>query len=158
MSHVYLGKLTLFWCDRCNVPVLGKKCAKCGGEARHVEVTPPGDIRPAFPFDIDLIRRPSPRALATKATCWPASSPCSTRRPTRTASTRSTWTGRCSARCASTRAAQLDVHAPGLRGQADGNHEGLCHRRQRRGEAAARQLQHAGPRRGRLRREHPHRR
>jgi phosphoadenosine phosphosulfate reductase len=57
MSHVYLGKLTLFWCDRCNTPLLGKKCAKCGGEARHVDVTPPGDIRPAFPFDIALVRR-----------------------------------------------------------------------------------------------------
>lgn len=57
MSHVYLGKLTLFWCDTCNVPVLGKKCAKCGCESRRVEVTPPGDIRPAFPFDLDLINR-----------------------------------------------------------------------------------------------------
>ncbi|HUL62566.1 MAG TPA: phosphoadenosine phosphosulfate reductase family protein [Methanocella sp.] len=57
MSHVYLGKLTLFWCDRCNVPVLGKKCAKCGGEARRVPVTPPGDVRPAFPFDVALIER-----------------------------------------------------------------------------------------------------
>lgn len=57
MSHVYLGKLTLFWCDACNVPVLGRRCARCGGEARKVEVTPPGDIRPAFPFDVDLINR-----------------------------------------------------------------------------------------------------
>ena len=32
MSHVYLGKLTLFWCDRCNVPVLAKKYAKCAAK------------------------------------------------------------------------------------------------------------------------------
>ncbi|MCD1294855.1 phosphoadenosine phosphosulfate reductase [Methanocella sp. CWC-04] len=55
MSHVYLGKLTLYWCDECNVPLLGKKCAKCGSAARYVDCTPPGDIRPAFPYDIDLI-------------------------------------------------------------------------------------------------------
>lgn len=55
MSHVYLGKLTLYWCDACNVPVLGKKCAKCGSATRYVECTPPGDIRPAFKFDVDLI-------------------------------------------------------------------------------------------------------
>lgn len=57
MSHVYLGKLTLYWCEKCNVPVLGKKCAKCGEETRYVDCTPPGDIRPAFDFDIELINR-----------------------------------------------------------------------------------------------------
>ena len=55
MSHVYLGKLTLFWCDSCNVPVLGKKCTRCGAATRYVDCTPPGDIRPAFRFDVDLI-------------------------------------------------------------------------------------------------------
>ncbi len=55
MSHVYLGKLTLFWCDSCNVPVLGKKCTRCGAATRYVDCTPPGDIRPAFKFDVDLI-------------------------------------------------------------------------------------------------------
>ena len=53
--QVYLGKLTLYWCDSCNVPVLGKKCARCGATTRYVDCTPPGDIRPAFKFDIDLI-------------------------------------------------------------------------------------------------------
>jgi phosphoadenosine phosphosulfate reductase len=57
MSHVYLGKLSLFWCDTCNVPVVGKKCAKCGSATRYVDTTPPGDIRPAFPYDVDLINK-----------------------------------------------------------------------------------------------------
>jgi phosphoadenosine phosphosulfate reductase len=55
--QVYLGKLMLYWCDTCNVPVLGKKCARCGSDTRYVDCTPPGDIRPAFPFDIELINR-----------------------------------------------------------------------------------------------------
>ena len=39
------------------MPVLGKKCARCGSPTRYVDCTPPGDIRPAFPFDIKLINR-----------------------------------------------------------------------------------------------------
>lgn len=54
---MYLGKLTLYWCDACNVPILGKKCARCGSKTRYVDCTPPGDIRPAFPFDIELINK-----------------------------------------------------------------------------------------------------
>lgn len=50
----YLGELLLHWCASCNVPVLGKTCA-CGGSARKIDITPPGDIRPAFKYDVELI-------------------------------------------------------------------------------------------------------
>jgi len=50
----YLGKMLLHWCEACNVPVLGKKCG-CGKSTKKVEVTPPGDIRPAFNYDIKRI-------------------------------------------------------------------------------------------------------
>ncbi|TGC08968.1 phosphoadenosine phosphosulfate reductase domain-containing protein [Methanolobus halotolerans] len=50
----YLGELLLYWCPSCNVPVLGKECS-CGKTTKHVTVTPPGDIRPAFKYEIDLI-------------------------------------------------------------------------------------------------------
>ncbi len=53
---VYLGDLLLYWCPDCNVPVLGKKCA-CDTKTFHVEITPPGDIRPAFDHDINHINR-----------------------------------------------------------------------------------------------------
>lgn len=36
------------------MPVLGKQCG-CGKKTRKVEVTPPGDIRPAFDYDIKRI-------------------------------------------------------------------------------------------------------
>lgn len=51
---VYLGKLLLHWCKDCNVPVLEKKCS-CGNTTKKVDVTPPGDIRPAFQYEIDQI-------------------------------------------------------------------------------------------------------
>ncbi|MDO8727669.1 MAG: phosphoadenosine phosphosulfate reductase family protein [Candidatus Methanoperedens sp.] len=55
MTH-YLGELLLYWCPSCNLPILGKTCA-CGSATKKIEITPPGDIRPAFPYDIDLINR-----------------------------------------------------------------------------------------------------
>lgn len=38
----------LFWCDTCNVPVMGRSCGKCGGGTRGVELLPPGEIRIAL--------------------------------------------------------------------------------------------------------------
>lgn len=55
MPH-YLGELLLYWCPSCNLPVLGKTCA-CGFMTEKIEITPPGDIRPAFKHDIDLINK-----------------------------------------------------------------------------------------------------
>jgi phosphoadenosine phosphosulfate reductase len=54
MRPPYLGKNHLHWCDSCHVPVLAGTCG-CGARTRTVESTPPGDVRPAFPADIDLI-------------------------------------------------------------------------------------------------------
>lgn len=56
MSLIRLGKMKLRWCDNCNLPLIGRRCSICGSEGRAVQVTPPGDIRPAFDFDIRMIR------------------------------------------------------------------------------------------------------
>ncbi|SDG10189.1 phosphoadenosine phosphosulfate reductase [Methanolobus vulcani] len=53
---LYLGELLLYWCPSCNVPVLGKECS-CGAKTKQVTITPPGDIRPAFPYEIELINK-----------------------------------------------------------------------------------------------------
>jgi len=50
-----LGKIHLKWCKNCNVPVLDKTCAICNSETFEVSVTPPGDARPAFDGDLNLI-------------------------------------------------------------------------------------------------------
>jgi len=55
MRPSFLGKILLRWCDTCHTPVLSKTCSTCGSATREVPLTPPGDARPAFPSDIDLI-------------------------------------------------------------------------------------------------------
>ncbi|ABR54157.1 phosphoadenosine phosphosulfate reductase [Methanococcus vannielii SB] len=52
-----LGKIHLKWCKNCNVPVLDKTCGICNLETFEVKVTPPGDARPAFKKDIELITK-----------------------------------------------------------------------------------------------------
>lgn len=53
-----LGKNCLKWCRSCNMAVVSaKKCPKCGSVAEDVAVSAPWDLKPAFQYDIDLIRR-----------------------------------------------------------------------------------------------------
>ncbi|MCK5317634.1 MAG: hypothetical protein KAJ55_06950, partial [Anaerolineales bacterium] len=61
----YLGELLLYWCAECNLPVLGKKCA-CGSATQKLNITPPGDIRPAFPYDIDLVNSTTEKQFGKK--------------------------------------------------------------------------------------------
>lgn len=56
MNAPYLGKSTINWCDACNVPLL-ETCGSCGSAGRIIQLTPPGDIRPAFEGDTALIKR-----------------------------------------------------------------------------------------------------
>ena len=57
MAAIRLGKNHLRWCDECNLPVLEmNSCPFCGKGTHEVEVTPPGEVRPAFEHDIDMIR------------------------------------------------------------------------------------------------------
>lgn len=65
VKPVFLGKLVLHWCPDCNVPVLSEKCA-CGCRTKFVTVTPPADIRPAFPYDIKRINEVSVRQFGKK--------------------------------------------------------------------------------------------
>jgi phosphoadenosine phosphosulfate reductase len=64
MSH-YLGALLLHWCLSCNLPVLGKTCA-CGAVTKKLDITPPGDVRPAFQYDIDLINKTTEKQFGIK--------------------------------------------------------------------------------------------
>ncbi len=64
MPH-YLGELLLYWCPSCNLPVLGKTCA-CGAATKKIDITPPGDIRPAFQYDIDLINKTTEKQFGLK--------------------------------------------------------------------------------------------
>ena len=57
MAAVRLGKNHLRWCFECNLPILESgECPVCGAKTEEVEITPPGDVRPAFDHDNELIR------------------------------------------------------------------------------------------------------
>lgn len=57
MGVVRLGKIHLRWCRDCNLPVLeAETCGRCGGRTEQVDVTPPGDVRPAFEGNLRLLR------------------------------------------------------------------------------------------------------
>lgn len=53
ISMIRLGRLALYHCHECNMPLLKKSYE--GMEAKHVAITPPGDVRPAFDFDRKMI-------------------------------------------------------------------------------------------------------
>ncbi|MDO9536692.1 MAG: phosphoadenosine phosphosulfate reductase family protein [Thermoplasmata archaeon] len=58
MAAVRLGRISLKWCVTCNVPLVElEHCGLCGKETKQVDITPPGDYRPAFPQDIKRIRK-----------------------------------------------------------------------------------------------------
>ncbi|AEH25353.1 phosphoadenosine phosphosulfate reductase domain-containing protein [Pyrococcus yayanosii] len=55
---VFLGRSYVYWCERCNVPLIQERCDVHGEEGVfRIEVTPPGDLRFAFERDLALIRR-----------------------------------------------------------------------------------------------------
>ncbi|MDH7593468.1 MAG: phosphoadenosine phosphosulfate reductase family protein [Methanomicrobiales archaeon] len=47
-------KKILYWCDRCNLPLIGKRCA-CGNDGRAVPLLKPYDVRPAMAHDLELL-------------------------------------------------------------------------------------------------------
>jgi cysteine desulfurase/selenocysteine lyase len=48
-------KKTLYWCDRCNVPLIARTCG-CGAGGRRVPLQAPFDVRPALAADMALLR------------------------------------------------------------------------------------------------------
>jgi phosphoadenosine phosphosulfate reductase len=57
LAQVRLGRLKLRWCQECNLPILDEpECGTCGGVTEMVQLTPPGDVRPARPVDIGRVR------------------------------------------------------------------------------------------------------
>ncbi|HTY53522.1 MAG TPA: aminotransferase class V-fold PLP-dependent enzyme [Methanomicrobiales archaeon] len=47
-------KKILYWCDRCNVPLIARTCG-CGAEGRAVPLQAPYDVRPALAADMALL-------------------------------------------------------------------------------------------------------
>ena len=56
VTHEPPVKKILYWCDRCNVPLIGRTCS-CSAEGRAIELLQPYDVRPALAADMALIIR-----------------------------------------------------------------------------------------------------
>ena len=57
LKITYLGKFQLNWSDQCNIPLLSKNpCDICSQVGRPVLISPPGDVRPAFQADLEMIQ------------------------------------------------------------------------------------------------------
>ncbi|MFX1505461.1 MAG: phosphoadenosine phosphosulfate reductase family protein [Promethearchaeota archaeon] len=52
MKIPYLGKIRLYWCESCHVPLIREFCSTCEMKGRKVQLSPPGDVRPAFEGDL----------------------------------------------------------------------------------------------------------
>ncbi|MCA1916112.1 aminotransferase class V-fold PLP-dependent enzyme [Methanospirillum hungatei] len=52
--HEPAVKKTLYWCEHCNVPLIGRTCS-CGNEAKTILLLQPYDLRPALSADRDHI-------------------------------------------------------------------------------------------------------
>ena len=45
------------WCDNCGVPLIAQSiCPLCSSKTRRIKVVPPGDIRPAFEYDKQMLK------------------------------------------------------------------------------------------------------
>lgn len=53
----YLGRIRLYWCENCNVPLITEYCNLCKKKGIKVNISPPGDPRPAFNYDYILLRK-----------------------------------------------------------------------------------------------------
>jgi len=49
-------QVRLRWCPSCNVPLIQDYCSRCGSKGFEVKVNPPGDVRPVFSGDVEIIK------------------------------------------------------------------------------------------------------
>lgn len=58
----------LKWCDNCGIPLVGyRRCPLCNFETRSIRVTPPGDVRPAFDRDVEVVKQAIEFSVGVKA-------------------------------------------------------------------------------------------
>lgn len=50
------GKSELFWCQKCNLPLLSARCSICNSPGTPVPLSPPGDVRLCSPAARELLR------------------------------------------------------------------------------------------------------
>jgi phosphoadenosine phosphosulfate reductase len=54
--HASYEKDYIFWCNTCNVPLIGQRCCTCGGEGNKLILSQPADIRFCSPYERSVLR------------------------------------------------------------------------------------------------------
>ncbi len=47
----------IFWCKKCNLPLIGKECGRCGNDGQFIPLSQPADIRFCSPYEKEIINR-----------------------------------------------------------------------------------------------------
>ena len=47
----------IFWCGKCNLPLIGEKCGRCGSKGEVLKLSQPADIRFCSPYEREVLDR-----------------------------------------------------------------------------------------------------
>ena len=47
----------IFWCRKCNLPLIGKECGRCGNNGEIIFLSQPADVRFCSPYEREIINR-----------------------------------------------------------------------------------------------------
>ncbi|MCX8204674.1 MAG: phosphoadenosine phosphosulfate reductase family protein [Candidatus Nezhaarchaeota archaeon] len=57
MKKPWLIAADLYWCRGCEAPLLEPRCSRCGSVVSRLHASPPRDVRPAFPSDVERVAK-----------------------------------------------------------------------------------------------------
>ncbi|MCS7139882.1 MAG: phosphoadenosine phosphosulfate reductase family protein [Candidatus Nezhaarchaeota archaeon] len=67
MPYAWKVSAKLYWCLNCNVPLIAPQCGLCGSKAVKAHGSPPRDFRPAFNYDMRILKETIEKELGAKA-------------------------------------------------------------------------------------------
>jgi phosphoadenosine phosphosulfate reductase len=47
----------IFWCRKCNLPLIGEECGKCGSKGMIIQLSQPADVRFCSPYEREVLAR-----------------------------------------------------------------------------------------------------
>src|SRR5450756_256267 len=47
----------IFWCRKCNLPLLGEECGRCGSKGEIIHLSQPADVRFCSPYEREVLTR-----------------------------------------------------------------------------------------------------
>ena len=72
-GHTVVSSSTLYWCEKCKIPLFEKECSICGGKAEYIAT----DLRPVFPEErllLSLVKSKDPFYYQNKSVWYGSNS------------------------------------------------------------------------------------